>query len=120
MFGEFVKETRLKKDIGLREFCRILSLDASNWSKIERGMLAPPQDEKKLKQIAKVLGIDIKSDEFTELKYMASVGAGIIPRDFLSDKEVLNSLPMFFRTVKSEKPTAEELKRLIEKIRKGG
>jgi len=31
--------------------------DPSNWSKIERGMLAPPTDEKTLKNWAKILGI---------------------------------------------------------------
>ena len=119
MFGEFIKEARLKKDIGLREFCRLLSIDASNWSKVERGLLSPPQDEKKLKQIAKILEIDTKSEQFSELKDMASVGSGIIPKDILSDKEVVDLLPMFFRTVRSEKPSTEELRRLIDKIKKG-
>jgi transcriptional regulator with XRE-family HTH domain len=120
MFGEYVKSLRLGKDMGLREFCRLLSRDASNWSKVERGVLPPPQDEETLSQIADVLGIDIDSKEFIELKDMASIDSGIIPKDLLSDKEVLNSLPMFFRTVRSEKPTAEELRKLIDKIRKGG
>jgi len=120
MFGKFIKSQRLKKDIGLREFCRLLSVDASNWSKIERGILQPPQDETKLEQIAKILGIDRESEKFIELKDMADIDSGIIPKDILSDKEVLNSLPMFFRTVRSDKPTPEELEKLIETIRKGG
>jgi transcriptional regulator with XRE-family HTH domain len=120
MFGQFIKNLRIEREIGLREFCRLLSIDASNWSKVERGVLPPPQDEKKLKKIATVLGIDADTDKFTELKDMASIDSGIIPKDLLSDKETLNSLPMFFRTVRSEKPTAEELSKLIERIRKGG
>jgi transcriptional regulator with XRE-family HTH domain len=120
MFGEFIKALRLEKDIGLREFCRAMSTDASNWSKIERGVLPPPQDEEKLIQIANVLGIDTGSKTFTEMKDKAAIDAGIIPKDLLSDKQTLNSLPMFFRTVRSEKPTPEELNKLIEKIRKGG
>jgi transcriptional regulator with XRE-family HTH domain len=119
MFGEFVKEKRLEKDIGLREFCRKLSIDASNWSKIERGVKAPPQNERKLKQIAKILGISIDSEKFAEFKDLASVDAGIIPKDILSDRETLNALPMFFRTVRSEKPTEEELNKLIKNIKKG-
>ena len=53
------------------------------------------------------------------LKDAASIDSGIIPKDLLSDQEVLKALPMFFRTVRSEKPTAEELEKLIERIRKG-
>jgi transcriptional regulator with XRE-family HTH domain len=120
MFGVFIKSIRLDKGIGLREFCRRLNVDASNWSKIERGVLAPPQDDEKLDQIAEVLGIGRHSELYTELKDKAAIDAGIIPRDLLSDQETLNSLPMFFRTVRSEKPTPEELEKLINKIRGGG
>lgn len=120
MFGEFIKSLRIERDMGLREFCRRLSVDASNWSKIERGILAPPQDEEKLRQIAEILGIEKDFELYAELKDKASIDAGIIPKDLLSDHETLNALPMFFRTVRSEKPTAEELEKLINKIRGNG
>jgi transcriptional regulator with XRE-family HTH domain len=120
MFGEFIKSLRIKRDIGLREFCRRLSIDASNWSKVERGLLSPPQDKDKLDQIAGVLNVEKGSELYNELTDKASIAAGIIPKDILSDKETLNSLPMFFRTVRSEKPTPEELKKLIRKIRGDG
>ena len=117
MFGEFIKSLRIKRDIGLREFCRRLSIDASNWSKVERGLLAPPQDKDKLDQIAQVLNVEKGSELYNELTDKASIAAGIIPKDILSDQETLNSLPMFFRTVRSEKPTPEELEKLIKTIR---
>ena len=120
MFGEFIKSLRLERDIGLREFCRLLSWDASNWSKIERGILPPPQDSEKLDRIAKILEISEDSELYSEIMDKAAVDAGIIPKDLLEDQEILSSLPMFFRTVRSEKPTPEELDKLIEKIRKGG
>ena len=120
MFGEFIKTLRLDRDIGLREFCRQLSIDASNWSKVERGILPPPQGDEKLDQIAEVLGIKKTSELYNELKDKAAIDAGIIPKDILSDQETLNLLPMFFRTVRSEKPTAEEIEKLIEKIRGRG
>jgi transcriptional regulator with XRE-family HTH domain len=120
MFGEFIKSARLDRDIGLREFCRRLSIDASNWSKVERGVLPPPQDDEKLDKIAEILGIEKDSERYTELKDKAAIDAGIIPKDLLSDQETLNALPMFFRTVRSEKPTPEELVKLIEKIRGSG
>ncbi|HPD61371.1 MAG TPA: helix-turn-helix transcriptional regulator [Thermodesulfobacteriota bacterium] len=118
MFGKFIKEKRLSKGLGLREFCKMIEVDASNWSKIERGVLAPPQDEEKLKKIAMVLGIGFKSALWREMKDKASIAAGIIPQDILSDAKVLNSLPMFFRTLRSEKPTPEELDRLIQMMKK--
>lgn len=118
MFGEFIKEKRINKGISLREFCKRLEMDASNWSKIERGLLAPPQDEQRLKEIARALDIKFGSSLWKEMKDKANIDAGIIPEDILSDEKVLNSLPIFFRTIRSEKPTPEELDKLINMIRK--
>jgi transcriptional regulator with XRE-family HTH domain len=50
MFGEIIKNKRLDHEMTLREFCRQLDEDPSNWSKIERGLNPPPKDEKKLKK----------------------------------------------------------------------
>jgi transcriptional regulator with XRE-family HTH domain len=118
MFGEFIKERRIAKGISLREFCKRMEIDASNWSKVERGLLAPPQDEEKLRKIARVLDIKIGSPLWKEMKDKANIDAGIIPEDILSDEKVLNSLPIFFRTIRSEKPTPEDLDKLIAMIRK--
>jgi len=120
MFGEFIKKRRIDKGLGLREFCKQIEIDASNWSKVERGVLSPPQDEEKLRNIAHALGIKFGSKEWKEMKDLANIDAGIIPADILADKQVLDSLPMFFRTIRSEKPTPEELDKLIDIIRKEG
>jgi transcriptional regulator with XRE-family HTH domain len=120
MFGEFIKKRRLDKGLGLREFCKQIEIDASNWSKVERGVLSPPQDEEKLRNIAQALGIKFQSEEWKEMQDLANIDAGIIPTDILSDKQVLEALPMFFRTIRSEKPTPEELDKLINIIRKEG
>lgn len=94
-------------------------MDASNWSKVERGILAPPQEDGKLKEIAGVLDIEIDSPEYLEMKDLASVSAGLIPQAIMSDENVLKSLPVFFRTLRSDKPTSDELDELISMIRKG-
>jgi len=41
MFGEFIKQIRERQRLGLREFCLENGCDPSNWSKIEREVLAP-------------------------------------------------------------------------------
>ena len=118
MFGEFIKERRVARGITLREFCKRIEIDASNWSKVERGLLAPPQDEGKLRTIAHEVDIRIGSSLWKEMKDKANIDAGIIPEDILSNEKVLNSLPLFFRTIRSEKPTPEDLDKLIDMIRK--
>lgn len=119
-FGQFIKEKRNTAGLSLREFCRLLNEDASNWSKIERGILSPPQDEDKLKKIAKIIKVKVGSEEWDNLKDYASIDVGKIPDYLMSDQDVLAALPVFFRTIGSVKPTQEELAKLIETIKKGG
>jgi transcriptional regulator with XRE-family HTH domain len=119
MFGEFVKNKRVEKELTLREFCRRLEEDASNWSKIERGVMGPPQDEGRLKKIAAILDIDTDSAEWNQFLDLARIGAGVIPDYIMSDKEVVEVLPIFFRTVGSVKPTKEELEEFIKTIKRG-
>jgi len=119
MFGEYIKKRRLEKDLTLREFCRRLEEDASNWSKIERGVMGPPQDKEKLRKIASILGIVENSDGWKELTTMASIGAGVIPEYIMSDKDIVDALPVFFRTIGSVKPTKEEIEELIQTIKRG-
>ena len=71
-----------------------------------------------MRKIARVLEIKIGSSLWKEMKDKANIDAGIIPEDILSDEKVLNSLPMFFRTIRSEKPTPEDLDKLIAMIKK--
>ena len=119
MFGDFMKKKRLEKKLSLREFCILLNEDASNWSKIERGKLAPPKDVKRLGKIAHILGIKKNSEDWENLIDYADTAAGRIPKYIMSDKEVFKSLPIFFRTIGSVKPSPEELRQLIKKIRNG-
>jgi len=76
--------------------------------------------QEKLKKIARALGIKIGSETWREMKDMANIDAGIIPDDIRSNGEVLKALPMFFRTIRSDKPTVEELDKLIDMIKKEG
>jgi len=114
-FGEFVKDSRVKRGVTLREFCRSMKWDASNWSKIERGILSPPRSRKVLKKIAEALGFSEKSDDWFALFDFAAVS--FIPPELLDDRSVIERLPVFFRTLRGEKPSPEDLEDLINKVR---
>jgi len=115
-FGQNLKELRIKKGLTLREVCRLVDYDPSNWSKIERGRISPPSDEKILLRWAKVLGL-LDRKECQKFIDEAKVAQGTIPEDILSQKNALGCLPAFFRTLRNEKPTKEEIDHLIELVR---
>jgi transcriptional regulator with XRE-family HTH domain len=118
VFKDFIMEERLNSKLSIRSFCKLSSEDPSNWSKIERGLMDPPTDEKRLKKIAEVLNINLDSDKYKKLYDLAFVSVGQIPEYITDDKELLEELPAFFRTIDNVKPTAEELRSLIEELRK--
>jgi transcriptional regulator with XRE-family HTH domain len=114
-FGVYVKEIREKKEITLREFCKKSAIDPSNWSKIERGINVPPKSKEALENVAKALGLTENSSEYNQLFDYAMID--FIPIELSEDNEILEKLPLFFRTARGEKPTEEELKELINLIK---
>jgi len=112
-FGEFIKERRLELNMSLRKFCDVSQIDASNWSKIERSQLPLSLAINKLEELAKVLKIERDSVEWVKYFDLATVAKGIIPKDVYNDNGVLEALPVFFRTASNNKPSDEELDKLI-------
>jgi len=117
-FGEFFKERRIALRKTLRQFCVENKLDPGNISRLERGLMPPPQDAEILERYAKFLGIKKGTDDWYAFFDLAAADRGIIPKDLMSDKEVVRMLPAFFRTLRGQKPTEEEMIKLAEKIRK--
>jgi len=56
-FGEFVRNTRLDLNIGLREFATKLDLSSAFISKMEVGDFKPPKEEN-IKKMARILKVD--------------------------------------------------------------
>ena len=96
-FGEFLKQKRIAQGRTLRAFCHEQGFDHGNYSRMERGVLPPPQKEEKLAEYAEALGIARGSDEWLDLRDLASVALGRIPKDLMSDEalhqEVFHSVP---------------------------
>jgi hypothetical protein len=120
MFGTLVKELRARQRLGLREFCLEHGHDPSNWSKIEREVLAPPRDENTLRTWAKQLGLKDGSDDWLKFFDYAAVDAGRIPGYVLKDEQLAAQLPVFFRTLSGDKPSREDLEKLLAIINRAG
>jgi transcriptional regulator with XRE-family HTH domain len=113
MFGTFIKELRARQRLGLREFCLEHGHDPSNWSKIEREVLAPPRDEDTLRKWARQLSLKEGSEDWLKFFDYAAVDAGRIPDYLLKDEALVAQLPVFFRTLSGDKPSREDLEKLL-------
>ena len=117
-FGVYLKKLRMKQGLGLREFCLQNGFDPGNYSRLERGLFPPPQKEEKLKEYATALSITLGSEEWIELFDLAAVEKGRIPADILSDEDLLEKLPVMFRTMRGQQVSREKLDEFVEKIRR--
>lgn len=116
-FGAKLKEIRIRQGITLRQFCATHGFDPGNYSRIERGLFAPPHNEK-IAEYAKALGVEVGSDEYVELIDMATADRGELPREFLQDAQLMKELPVLFRSLRGDQVPPEKLDRLVELIRR--
>lgn len=116
-FGKFFKKKRMESGLTLREFCRKHEFDPGNMSKLERGLLPPPQSNEIKEQYAKALGIGKGTDDWFTFFDLAAACSGRLPQDIADDDEVLRALPLIFRTARTAKMDEEGLRKFIEAIR---
>ena len=117
-FGEFFKQKRIALGLTLREFCRIKGRDPGNISKLERGLIPPPQSHEKRLEYANDLGIKEGTDDWLEFCDLAVMGAGKIPPHITSNKELMNALPILFRSIRRKPLDEEDIRKLIESIKR--
>ena len=117
-FGNFFKRKRINLGLTLREFCRIHELDPGNISKLERGLAKPPQTKGSLAKYAAMLKIENDSEEWPEFSDLAATSAGKLPEDVISNEEIMNALPVLFRTARKESLNEETLTKLVSAIKK--
>lgn len=118
-FADYFKALRKEKRITLRDFCEKAGADPGNISRMERGGMIPPQDRDILSRYACALGLEKASDAWYEFFDLAAADRGMIPHDLMEDEDLVRQLPAFFRTLRGQKPTEEELQKIVHKIKEG-
>ena len=116
-FGAFFKDKRIELRKTLRQFANENGLDPGNLSKLERGILPPPTNRTKIVEYAELLRIKEGSDDWITFFDLASAEIGRIPKELLSDQDVVDNLPIFFRTMRGQKVSEEKLQELIKLIK---
>lgn len=117
-FGAFFKELRIARKMTLRQFCEAHGYDPGNISKLERGLLPPPESEAKLADFARALRIRRGSDAWYQFFDLARAARGKLPPEVLRQRDVVARLPLLFRTLRGQKVSAEKLDELIAMIRR--
>jgi transcriptional regulator with XRE-family HTH domain len=115
-FQDFLREKRLQRNLGLREFAKLIGLQPSNYCSIESGSLPAPSEDK-LQLIARIL--ELTTDERRMLFDLAAKTKDDIPADI---KELIKKdavIPALLRTVEDEDINPEQIKAIVEDIKSG-
>jgi transcriptional regulator with XRE-family HTH domain len=114
-FGPFLRDLRLKANIGLRRFAEMVAIKPSNLSDIEKGRRHPPADPDKLREIAQALSLAENSVEWQRL-FDAARRHGDLPADIrhMADR---NLVPALLRTIDDLQLGDDDISRLITDIK---
>jgi transcriptional regulator with XRE-family HTH domain len=102
----------------LRQFCEKNGFDPGNISKLERDILPPPHSEEKLNAYARALNIHAGDDEYLDFFDLAAASSTNFPLKEISDQQLINKLPVLFRTLDNKELTMEKLNRIINLVEK--
>lgn len=115
VFGKFLKNQLIIKDMSLRELSRKTGIDASNLSKMERGKIYPPKKKETLDNMAKALNLNKEEKQkMIDLAYLVN---GMIPPDTMQLTKN-DAIPLLLRAIGNRLLTAEETEKLAEIIAK--
>lgn len=117
-FGDMFKRLRLASGQSLRSFCLSHNFDPGNVSRIERGRVGPPDTDEILTRFAGALGLLKESSEWKAFMDTAYLQKGKIPKDMMSDEELMGALPLLFRTIRENQDGKQALRDFAEELRR--
>lgn len=118
-FGNHLRQLRQNRRITLRQFALAADWDPANYSKLERGRLAPPQEATKLEVFRQALQLSHEDKDWRELVRLAAISRGEIPVGVLSDTTVIDMLPALFRWAERDVNDDAFLEDFIRAVKKG-
>ena len=102
-FGQFFRQRRKVLGLSLREFCRRNGFDPGNISRLERGLLAPPQSKEVLDSYAKALKLQPDSVDWNTFADLAAAETGRVPSQLLKHQTAREKLPKMFRGLREQR-----------------
>ena len=117
-FGNLLRDLRIQAGLGLREFARKIKMQPSNLSALENGRVSPPRDAADLFEMAETLNLRKGTKEWDQFFNSAADAPDRLPADIANEPVLRDRLPILLRTLANAKPTDEQIKRIIEQIRK--
>jgi transcriptional regulator with XRE-family HTH domain len=115
-FGDFVRETRMKNGLTGRDSARKADMLPSNFSKLEHGVLLPPRDAERQRQLACAIGIVPDAPEARQFFDLAGAATNAVPLDLADIISKSETIPLLLRTIGNKRLTEKEIEALVELV----
>jgi len=115
-FARLLTQHLEAKGITLREAARRSGIDASNLSKMERGVIYPPRKRETLIRLSQSLGLD--EAETRCFLDAADQANGMLPADMDTARQN-DAIPLLLRAIDNRQLSLEETQRLAKLIEDG-
>lgn len=116
-FGELLRIIRIEEaKVGLRKFARLIDLQPSNLSDIERGVKSPPANKKQLDLICDTLGLSAIDPRREQLFDLSAKNQDRIPADVSEAIKSNPGVPVLVRTVANKQLSEETIRELAKYI----
>lgn len=79
-------------------------------------MLPPPRNRKTVARYAAASGLHEGSDDWDTFFDLAAAAAGLVPADIMSDAELVNALPVVFRTLRRQESGATQRREISARV----
>lgn len=116
MVGRLVEKIRTNHRVTLKVLSGDIGFDPAYISRIETGKVAP--SENFINKFCEYFGIETGTEMHRKLSDEASIAKAKIPEYVMKNEEVVDMLPIFFRTMTGGKVEDAELDKLIALIQR--
>jgi len=113
-FGAFVRSQRIKHLITGRDASQATGMLASNFSKLEHGVLTPPRDAEKQRKLSSAIGIPSGSEEEARFFDLAAKATDSTPVDIAAIISANAAVPLLLRTIGNKRLGKSEMNRIVE------
>lgn len=118
-FAQYFAERRKALGLSMRRFAEDKGYDVGYISRLENDVIKPPAELEKLKALAVALELTPETSEWVMFFDLAAARRKELPEDIKNQPQMINLLPAFYRTLRKEKITRDEVEHLL-KLLKGG
>lgn len=115
-FSDYFKKRRMELGYTARKFAMAKGYDVGYVSRLENGIVLPPDNKEKVEALAVALELKAETSEWVKFFDLVALARNEVPEDLRDNEMILKVLPAFYRSARTDNLSNEEIDKLIQLI----